>query len=699
MKTLYLHIGTPKTGTTAIQAFCKANQEVLGRKGYYYPVMPYIYPGIGRNRNAAFLQCTICKDGVRQDAEEEQRALEGLDIVRGYFETYDNVILSDEGLWVASYEKRKTLWQDLKEYSGRHQFNVKIIVYLRRQDTFMDSRWRQRVKGSGHRRSRIDISWEDYINNLPEAVQLDYFTALERISAVFGKENVIVRRFDRKYFPDGMVQADFLKAVGLEMTDEYMITQPSANESLCGNICEIKRLVNSLSDLTESEYTFLRSALLSINAYSGEAYSSTMFSAREAEEFLAQYRQGNQKVAEEYLGETGRELFDTDFGNLSKWEKDNPYMMDDIIRFIAVTNAGMIRKMDDEKRALKKEMEKELNELKYKLKHPLRTSAKIILKKFKAATALVLVSMLCLTGCEKESGEDQINIGYFNNVTHAQALYMKATGSLESSLSGDVKINWTAFNAGPAEVEALFSGDIDIGYIGPVPAITANVKSKGDITILSGASKAGAVLVKSPGSDIESVSDLDGKTVAVPQIGNTQHLCLLKLLSDNQLAPVDKGGTVEVTAVENADVMNMMDQGNIDAALVPEPWGTTLEHNGAKIVLDYDEVYQNGDYPVAVVVVRNEFMEEHPDITDTFLKEHETTTDYIIQNVDEASVVVNEEINAATGKSLDKEILAGAFKKLSFSTDVNEEAIRDFADISLEQGFIAEDYTEIFSER
>lgn len=320
-----------------------------------------------------------------------------------------------------------------------------------------------------------------------------------------------------------------------------------------------------------------------------------------------------------------------------------------------------------------------------------------VVRSFTAAA--ILVFMLCLAGCGGRSGEDKIYIGYFNNVTHAQALYMKATGSLESSLSDDVEVSWTAFNAGPAEVEALFSGDIDIGYIGPVPAITANVKSEGDITILSGASKAGAVLVKSADSDIESVSDLDGKTVAIPQIGNTQHLCLLKLLSDNQLASADKGGTVDVTAVENADVMNMMDQGNIDAALVPEPWGTTLEHNGAEIVLDYDEVYKDGDYPVAVVVIRNEFLEEHPDIADVFIKEHESTTDYMIQNAEEASAVVNEELNSATGKSLDADILSGAFERISFSTDVNEQAIRDFADISLEQGFITEDYSDIFTER
>lgn len=321
---------------------------------------------------------------------------------------------------------------------------------------------------------------------------------------------------------------------------------------------------------------------------------------------------------------------------------------------------------------------------------------KRILQVFLMAGFLTVSAVLA--GCGKSSGDKELTIGYFNNVTHAQALYMKATGSMEEALPDGMKVNWTAFNAGPAEVEALFAGDIDIGYIGPVPAVTANVKSKSDVKILSGVSKAGAVLVKSPESEIQSAADLDGKTVAIPQIGNTQHLCLLKLLEDNGLSPADKGGTVNVTAVENADVMNMMDQGNIDAALVPEPWGTTLEKNGAQIVLDYDEVYKGGDYPVAVVVVRSEFMEENPEAVEVFLAEHEKVTDYITANVPDVSAVVNKEINDATGKSLDEAVLSGAFGKIVFTTGVNEDAIREFADISLEQEFIMEDYKDIFVE-
>lgn len=69
-----------------------------------------------------------------------------------------------------------------------------------------------------------------------------------------------------------------------------------------------------------------------------------------------------------------------------------------------------------------------------------------------------------LAGCggtKKDADKTtEINVGYFNNVTHAQALYMKAQGTLDKAFDGKAKVKWTSFNAGPSEVEALFSGKI-----------------------------------------------------------------------------------------------------------------------------------------------------------------------------------------------------------------------------------------------
>ncbi len=306
-------------------------------------------------------------------------------------------------------------------------------------------------------------------------------------------------------------------------------------------------------------------------------------------------------------------------------------------------------------------------------------------------TGFITVAAFGLIGCGKDSGKKkEINVGYFNNITHAQALMMKAEGTLDKTLGDDVSVKWTAFNAGPAEVEALFSGDIDIGYIGPVPAISANVKSKGDVVIISSATKGGAVLVKRKGSDINSVADLDGKTVAIPQIGNTQHLCLLKLLADNNLKPDTSGGTVKVSAVANADVANTMERGDIDAALVPEPWGATLLANDAELVLDYNEIFENGEYDVAVVVVRKEFMEENPEIVDKFLEQHEAATKKVNDDRENSLKTINNELKAATGKALGEDIISKAFERIGVSTEVNEQSVTGFADISKSEGFISE---------
>lgn len=311
------------------------------------------------------------------------------------------------------------------------------------------------------------------------------------------------------------------------------------------------------------------------------------------------------------------------------------------------------------------------------------------MKKWLAAGVL-MASLFALTGCGQEKHTQEVNVGYFNNVTHPQALLMKANGSLEERFGEEVTVKWTAFNAGPAEVEALFAGDIDIGYIGPVPALTANVKSDGDVVILSGATKGGAVLVKRDGVDINSVEDLAGKTVAIPQIGNTQHLNLLELLEKNNLKPDTEGGSVRISAVANADVANMMERGDIDAALVPEPWGATLLGQGAGLVLDYDEVYMNGDYDVAVVVARKEFVEENPELVEAFLAEHEAATAQMNEQKKDSLKIINEELETATGKSLNEDILNDAFERIGVSTELNRDSIRGFAEIGKSQGIIKE---------
>ena len=301
-----------------------------------------------------------------------------------------------------------------------------------------------------------------------------------------------------------------------------------------------------------------------------------------------------------------------------------------------------------------------------------------------------MIMIFGLMGCGAKTEEKVVRIGFFPNITHGQALVMKDMQTMENNLS-DYEVRYTTFNAGPAEVEALFAGALDIAYIGPVPAISANVKSWGDVRVISNGSNAGAVLVKRSGEEINSVADLDGKTVAIPQLGNTQHLCLLNLLTEHGLAPVSEGGTVEVVAVANADVQLMMEQKNVDAALVPEPWGSILElQGGAEVVLDYTDIMLDGNYPVAVIVIHEDFAKEHPDVVAQFLVAHEEATNFINTSKEEAATIFNRQLEELTGKTLDENVISSAMSRLSYTTEVSKDALDIFAQISLEEGFVSE---------
>ena len=75
------------------------------------------------------------------------------------------------------------------------------------------------------------------------------------------------------------------------------------------------------------------------------------------------------------------------------------------------------------------------------------------------------------------------------------------------------------------------------------------------------------------------------------------------------------------------------------------------------MVLNYDEIYLKGQYDVAVVVVRKEFMEKNPDLVEKFLREHEAATKEIYEKPQQVQKKINAELKQTTGKSLEKTLL------------------------------------------
>ncbi len=314
-----------------------------------------------------------------------------------------------------------------------------------------------------------------------------------------------------------------------------------------------------------------------------------------------------------------------------------------------------------------------------------------VLKRGFSGVVLLLMVIVAL-GCGNSSPrQSQIRIGYFPNLTHAQALVGKADGTFQRSFGKSHQVKWMQFNAGFSEVEALLAGDLDIGYIGPGPAIGGFLKSQGGLQIVAGAVDGGAILLARKDAEISNPGDLTGKRVAVPQFGNTQDLLLRQLLSKYGLKSTANGGTVDILQAENSDIKTYLARGYIDAALLPEPWGSRLiKEVGAKVVLDYNRIFRDGRYPASVVVVRTAFLKEHPDLVEKFLAAHIKLTREIKQYPDTAKKSVNLEIKQSTGKALPQGIIDSAFQRLIFTYFPESDGVQEFINILVSGGYVRE---------
>ena len=283
----------------------------------------------------------------------------------------------------------------------------------------------------------------------------------------------------------------------------------------------------------------------------------------------------------------------------------------------------------------------------------------------------------------------KLRLGYFPNVTHAAAILGIANGTFGKSLGPNVKIEEAIFNAGPAEIEALFSDQIDIGFIGPGPAINGFLKSRGKaLRIIAGASSGGVSLVIRPDVGIKTISDLNNKRVADPQTGGTQDISLRFALLQANLKGTDKGGTVSIQPMQNADTLTLFKKKEIDAAWVPEPWVTRLVTEvGGHILIDERELWKDKKFSTAVVVVRSKFLEEHPDLVEKFLDGYVETVQWIQANPSKLSPLVLAQIKRISGKTLPEKTITEALSRTEITTDSLRNSIYSYADRSKLLGY------------
>lgn len=263
-----------------------------------------------------------------------------------------------------------------------------------------------------------------------------------------------------------------------------------------------------------------------------------------------------------------------------------------------------------------------------------------------------------------------VRLGFFPNLTHAPALIGMQEGYFKNELKPlGVTVTPTAFNAGPDAVTALFANQLDIAYIGPNPTISAYTQSKGEaINVISGAASGGAALVVA--KDVNSPADLKGKTLATPQLGNTQDVALRYWLKQQGLtATTEGGGDVSIKPQANADGLTAFSTGQIQGAWVPEPWVSEYVAKGAKVLVNEKDLWADGKFVTTNIVVRKEFLQDHPDVVEAVLKGHVEALQEIQDDPKHAKEDVQASLQSLTGSQLDPQIIDSAWKQVSFTAD------------------------------
>jgi NitT/TauT family transport system substrate-binding protein len=262
-----------------------------------------------------------------------------------------------------------------------------------------------------------------------------------------------------------------------------------------------------------------------------------------------------------------------------------------------------------------------------------------------------------------------VRLGYFPNVTHATALVGVESGIFKAALGAN-ELEVKTFNAGPAAVEALFSGALDATYIGPNPAINAHVQSGGEaIRVVSGATSGGASLVVRP--SINSPADLRGKKLASPQRGGTQDVALRHWLKANNLkSDLEGGGDVSIVPQENAQTLETFRAGQIDGGWVPEPWATRLVlEGGGKVLVDERTLWPEGRFVTTHLIVRTKFLKEHPDAVRRLVEGQVQANELVNVNPGEAQRLVNQAITTLTGRGIPDAVMQSSWRNLEFTND------------------------------
>lgn len=307
-KTLYLHIGQHKTGTSTIQSFLWKNRERLEHNGVLYPEL-----GMSGPTHANFALGLPGKRDEMVASMFESAASDRSETYRSYDGESADALFSQLGDRIGKTSCRAVFlssecfmeWIEpasLKALIDRHcQCDVRILLFLRRQDQWIQSVFNQVVKDAG-------LRYGGPLEKLPQMEMLDYQRTVENWEGAFGRANIIVRPYQEAAHYEMGILGIVADVIGLQSIGDYAM--PSFSER---NVSLKRWQVGILHDLNRRDVScrhfkrVLEAFSHQNEAADGSREPTNCIDFDQAKAIQKRYAHGNRWIARTFLGK--RELF------------------------------------------------------------------------------------------------------------------------------------------------------------------------------------------------------------------------------------------------------------------------------------------------------------------------------------------------------------------------------------------------------
>jgi hypothetical protein len=275
---VYLHVGSSKTGTTYIQNVFEQNRDALRQQGVLFPPI-----SLSANRFTAghsdLLSLKAQLNGSDPYLWMVEESQNGPDVER--------VILSCEYLLAMPYQLKrlKGLFSD---------FPLTVIVYLRRQDDWLDSIYKEHTEG----RHDFNTLTADAFADEQTLLELNYEKLLEPIVDIFGMDGLLLKVYERGQFENGLL-ADFCGSVGVDV-DALTTSNIPSNPSASIEDIEMMRILNKIPFKGKHGYGPFSMSIMEL-MYEGEVSKRRAMSPALRRRIVERYADANTAVARRFF--------------------------------------------------------------------------------------------------------------------------------------------------------------------------------------------------------------------------------------------------------------------------------------------------------------------------------------------------------------------------------------------------------------